>query len=111
MSAPSAQKITASIAVPIYPTLKSKSASLMDIVLICFLFSTCHMELIAEISIGHGIQPMSETMNGSAARRHGVGASKSGAYSRCLKRAMTTAKVVATVSAVITHFESLSRNL
>ncbi len=83
----------------------------MDRSLTCLRFSTCHMELMAEISIGHGIQPIKETMNGRAARCQGVGASKSGAYSRCLKSASTTASTVAMVSAVITHLDSVSRNL
>ena len=72
-------------------------------------FSTDHIELIAEISIGQGIQPINETINGKAAMRHGVGASKFGAYSRCLNNATTTAKTVAIVKAVITHFARESR--
>ena len=66
-----------------------------------FFFSADQSELMAEISIGAGIQPRSDTINGRAANCHGVFSTKSALYSGCLIAAIITAATVAIVKADI----------
>ena len=92
-----------------YPTLKSNNPSSYETFDERF-FSFNHIEFIAEISIGAGIQPISDMMNGSDARCHGDGATKfAGIWRPPLITAIITAIVVANVKEIITNFEIPSR--
>ena len=66
---------------------------------------------MAEISIGAGIQPIRDTINGKAVICQGVFSTKSAPYSGCSMIATMTARTVARVKADIIHLASPSRNL
>ena len=76
-----------------------------------FFFSADQSELIAEISIGAGIHPRSDTINGRATSCHGDFSTKSALYSGCLIAAITTAATVAIVKADMIHLAIPSRSL
>ena len=74
-------------------------------------FATTHIELIAEISIGAGIQPINATKNANLLNSHGEGATKSGEATPWMPlriKAITTALTVVTVKAIMMIFDKLS---
>ena len=69
------------------------------------------MELIAEISIGAGIQPINATKKANLLNSHGEGATKSAGATPCIPlrmNAITTALTVVTVNAIMMIFDKLS---